>query len=64
MAALSTSCNRPIYNYQIRYQVSNHFSRFPEWDELYWNVTGNDWAYPITKASFQLELPDTSQLSG
>ncbi|MFV8847278.1 DUF2207 domain-containing protein [Serratia fonticola] len=49
-----------IYNYQIRYQVSNHFSRFPEWDELYWNVTGNDWAYPITKASFQLELPDTS----
>lgn len=49
-----------IYNYQIRYQVSNHFSRFPEWDELYWNVTGNDWAYPITKASFQLELPDAS----
>ncbi|MGF6192613.1 DUF2207 domain-containing protein [Serratia sp. 2723] len=49
-----------IYNYQIRYQVSNHFSRFPKWDELYWNVTGNDWAYPITKASFQLELPDAS----
>ncbi|WP_431223111.1 DUF2207 domain-containing protein [Serratia sp. L9] len=46
-----------IYNYEIRYQVSNHFSRFPEWDELYWNVTGNDWAYPIGKASFQLELP-------
>lgn len=46
-----------VYNYEIRYQVSNHFSRFPEWDELYWNVTGNDWAYPIGKASFQLELP-------
>lgn len=49
-----------IYNYEIRYQVSNHFSRFPEWDELYWNVTGNDWAYPIAKASFQLELPNAS----
>lgn len=50
-----------IYNYEIRYQVSNHFSRFPEWDELYWNVTGNGWDYPITRASFQLELPDGSQ---
>ncbi|HCB1500154.1 TPA: DUF2207 domain-containing protein [Klebsiella michiganensis] len=46
-----------IYNYEIRYQISNHFSRFPEWDELYWNVTGNDWAWPITRASFRLELP-------
>jgi len=49
-----------IYKYEIRYQVSNHFSRFSDWDELYWNVTGNDWSYPITKTSFQLELPDAS----
>jgi len=49
-----------IYHYEIRYQVSNHFSRFPDWDELYWNVTGNDWDYPITQTSFQLELPDAS----
>ncbi len=49
-----------IYNYEIRYQVSNHFSRFPEWDELYWNVTGNDWAYPIGKASFHLDLPEAN----
>ncbi|PVZ87093.1 DUF2207 domain-containing protein [Serratia sp. S1B] len=49
-----------IYNYQIQYQVSNHFSRFPDWDELYWNVTGNGWAYPIDSASFHLELPAAS----
>ncbi|POT55463.1 DUF2207 domain-containing protein [Citrobacter amalonaticus] len=47
-----------IYHYEIRYQVSNHFSRFPEWDELYWNVTGNDWSWPVSKARFHLELPD------
>ncbi|PVZ87096.1 DUF2207 domain-containing protein [Serratia sp. S1B] len=47
-----------VYDYEIQYQVSNHFSRFPEWDELYWNVTGNDWAYPIDSASFHLELPE------
>lgn len=49
-----------IYQYEIHYQVRNHFSRFIDWDELYWNVTGNGWDYPITKASFQLELPDAS----
>ncbi|WP_037386194.1 DUF2207 domain-containing protein, partial [Serratia sp. DD3] len=47
-----------VYNYEIQYQVSNHFSRFPDWDELYWNVTGNGWAYPIDSASFHLELPE------
>lgn len=47
-----------IYSYEIHYRVSNHFSRFPDWDELYWNVTGNGWAYPISKASFHLELPE------
>lgn len=49
-----------VYNYEIHYQVSNHFSRFPDWDELYWNVTGNGWNYPISHASFQLELPGAS----
>ena len=34
--------NPGIFQYEIRYQVRIHFSRFPDWDELYWNVTGND----------------------
>lgn len=49
-----------IYNYEIQYQIRNHFSRFPDWDELYWNVTGNDWAYAIDNASFHLALPEAS----
>ncbi|GKW16941.1 membrane protein [Pectobacterium carotovorum subsp. carotovorum] len=47
-----------IYDYRIQYQVSNHFSRFPDWDELYWNVTGNGWSYPIDKVRFRLSLPE------
>ncbi|MEO3988927.1 DUF2207 domain-containing protein [Pseudocitrobacter cyperus] len=50
-----------IYRYLIHYRVKNHFSRFPEWDELYWNVTGNDWAWPISRVSFQLHLPQDTQ---
>ena len=49
-----------IYRYEIRYQVSNHFSRFSDGDELYWNVTGNDWNWPISQASFHLQLPDAA----
>lgn len=47
------------HHYVIQYQVSNHFSRFPDWDELYWNVTGNGWTYDIDKVRFRLQLPDT-----
>lgn len=42
------------HQYTIVYDVSNHFSRFPDWDELYWNVTGNNWDFSIDKAVFQL----------
>ncbi|WP_081005621.1 DUF2207 domain-containing protein [Trabulsiella odontotermitis] len=48
------------HTYVIYYRVSNHFSRFPDWDELYWNVTGNGWPYDIDSASFQLTLPDSA----
>ncbi|MCC8193059.1 MAG: DUF2207 domain-containing protein, partial [Deltaproteobacteria bacterium] len=42
------------HEYALTYTVSNHFSRFPDWDELYWNVTGNAWDFPIDKARFRL----------
>lgn len=46
--------------YSVTYTVANHFSRFPEWDELYWNVTGNDWPFPIEKARFSLGFRDAT----
>ncbi|CNH78148.1 membrane protein [Yersinia massiliensis] len=50
-----------IYHYKIQYKVRNHFSRFPNWDELYWNVTGNGWDYPIDKIRFSLQLPEQAK---
>lgn len=46
------------HRYAITYEVSNHFSRFPDWDELYWNVTGNYWNFPIDKVAFHLLMRD------
>ena len=37
---------------------------FEEHDELYWNVTGFDWAFPIDKASATVELEFDAPLSG
>ncbi len=45
------------YTYTIIYEIRNHFSRFDGWDELYWNVTGNGWDFPMDSASFRLFLP-------
>lgn len=37
--------------YVIDYSVENAILFFPDHDELYWNITGNDWDVPIGSAS-------------
>lgn len=43
--------------YTIRYQATRMLGRFADYDELYWNVTGNGWGFPIDHASATLTLP-------
>ena len=45
------------HRFTITYRTSGQLGFFEEHDELYWNVTGNDWVFPIEKASFRLRLP-------
>ncbi len=40
-----------IHDYTFRYRASRMLGYFEQHDELYWNVTGLDWAFPIDKAS-------------
>lgn len=46
-----------VYEYTIVYQSKGHIGFFDGYDELYWNVTGNDWELPIVKASAIIHLP-------
>ena len=39
------------YTYRFRYRVNRSLGFFDEHDELYWNVTGNRWDFPIDSAS-------------
>lgn len=39
------------HTYTFRYRASRMLGYFEQHDELYWNVTGLDWAFPIDRAS-------------
>ena len=41
----------------LRYHATNGLRFFDEHDELYWNVTGDEWDVPIEAAAATIELP-------
>ena len=41
----------------LRYHATNGLRFFDEHDELYWNVTGDEWEVPIRAATAEIELP-------
>jgi uncharacterized membrane protein YgcG len=41
----------------IAYRVLDGLRFFEEHDELYWNVTGDEWTFPIQSATARIELP-------
>jgi uncharacterized membrane protein YgcG len=45
------------YTYTIRYRVDRELGFFKDFDELYWNVTGNGWTFAIDRAEAVIELP-------
>jgi len=51
-----------VHGYKIEYFVDGAVIFFEDHDELYWNVTGNEWKIPIKKASakvyFEEDIPE------
>lgn len=45
------------YTYEFTYHATKELGFFSDHDELYWNVTGNGWAFPIESASAEVILP-------
>jgi uncharacterized protein (TIGR04222 family) len=45
------------YEYQLRYRTDRQIGFFADHDELYWNVTGNGWGFPIDSVSARVSLP-------
>lgn len=43
--------------YAIAYRISGQVSFFESHDELFWNVTGNEWTFPIDRVRYRIVLP-------
>jgi uncharacterized membrane protein YgcG len=46
-----------IYNYTLTYKTDRQLGYFEDFDELYWNVTGNGWGFVIERVEALVELP-------
>lgn len=45
---------------EITYRVRNGTRFFKDYDEFYWNVTGNDWPVPIDHAAATVQFPEAA----
>ena len=45
------------YTYVFTYATDRQLRWFDDKPELFWNITGNDWSFPILKASASIKLP-------
>ncbi|TIH10462.1 DUF2207 domain-containing protein [Pseudomonas leptonychotis] len=52
------------YQYVLRYRVERQLLTHTDKDELYWNVTGNGWVFPILRASVEVTLPQGARIGG
>ena len=46
------------HTYVINYRAKRQIRNFDTYDEVYWNATGNFWAFPILAADVTVRLPD------
>lgn len=47
--------------YVIKYRATHAVAYFDQFDEIYWNATGNDWPFPILSATAEVVLPNKTQ---
>jgi hypothetical protein len=51
-----------VYTYTIRYDTDRQLGYFQDFDELYWNVTGTGWTFPIDQAEAVVVLPQGAKI--
>ena len=47
-----------LHEFVIKYRTTRQIGFFKNFDELYWNVTGTGWTFPIDVAEARINLPD------
>ena len=53
-----------LHRYEIEYRTDRQLRFFDSHDELFWNVTGTEWEFPIENASATVTLPAGIKATG
>ena len=53
---------RGEHRYEITYRTTRQTGFFADFDELYWNVTGNGWTFPIDQVRAVVRLPQGAEI--
>jgi uncharacterized membrane protein YgcG len=49
------------HDFEIRYRTTRQIGFFADYDELYWNATGNGWPFAIDMAEARVHLPEPAR---
>jgi uncharacterized membrane protein YgcG len=58
IGSAATTLSVGEHEFVIRYRTNRQIGFFPNYDELYWNATGNGWTFAIDVAEARIRLPD------
>jgi uncharacterized membrane protein YgcG len=58
IGSASRVLNTGRHDYLIRYVTTRQIGFFQDFDELYWNATGNGWNFAIDRAEARITLPE------
>ncbi|WP_312403938.1 DUF2207 domain-containing protein [Rhizobium sp.] len=53
-----TLLSRGLHTYVLTYRTDRMIRYFADHDEVYWNVTGTEWQFPIGKVSARIVFPE------
>ena len=53
-----------VHSYRIAYRTDRQVRQFDHQDELFWNVTGTEWQFPIGQARAEVSLPGDAVSEG
>ncbi|WP_294123993.1 DUF2207 domain-containing protein [Sphingomonas sp.] len=57
IGSANTEVSPGAHRYTIHYRSTRQIGHFADFDELYWNATGNGWGFPIDRAEVRITLP-------
>ena len=57
-----TFLSRGPHRYSITYTTDRQVRLFDDYDEIYWNATGNEWVFPIDHATAIVDLPPGARI--